>query len=429
MPEQPIETLSELEKTAIRNGIGVGLPETPASILTHLQAFDAGQETAARVAMSAVGTPAEITNSLKGAVADVTRIGTEYMPEAQTISSLGFADGSAAVLADGKFSGGAPGDPLIYRHNNTDAGGIPYAPLPRNTILKTSVFSTARLANRVANDNTAGTVLTSGNMEVVITAALVTGSPLTVTVPVLVGDRAQEWNVKVVDALNANAAVNPHYTFYAMSGFIQMQEVVQSVSDVFSIRTWNGVGSVTGIADNTSSQSLQFAYLSLGEFNLKGSEMVDGTKFYISGSVNANLGTVTTAVNSYYLSFYTGAEIAFVSRTVGVSSANLLPDSTGKLYFEARLGCPALMKLASGTVSLSLLNTDTLPGGNQGTYYQREQSTGAVTVRDLVYAQNAGKGTPNLPNKITLALVVQIAPTNTSGFATTHLTLHKVSAW
>lgn len=58
----------------------------------------------------------------------------------------------------------------------------------------------------------AGTITGSGNATFTITSALVTGSPLAVSVPVLVDDTAAIVAGKAAVVLNANAAVGDHFT-------------------------------------------------------------------------------------------------------------------------------------------------------------------------------------------------------------------------
>lgn len=56
-----------------------------------------------------------------------------------------------------------------------------------------------------------GTITGSGNATFTITSALVTGSPLAVSVPVLVDDTAAIVAGKAAVVLNANAAVSAHF--------------------------------------------------------------------------------------------------------------------------------------------------------------------------------------------------------------------------
>lgn len=56
-----------------------------------------------------------------------------------------------------------------------------------------------------------GTITGSGNATFTITSAIVTGSPLAVSVAVLNGDTATQVAVKAATTLNANAAVSEHF--------------------------------------------------------------------------------------------------------------------------------------------------------------------------------------------------------------------------
>lgn len=64
---------------------------------------------------------------------------------------------------------------------------------------------------QVETATVAGTVTGDGNATFTITSALVTGSPLAVSVPVLNGDTATTVATKAAAVLNANAAVLAHY--------------------------------------------------------------------------------------------------------------------------------------------------------------------------------------------------------------------------
>ena len=61
--------------------------------------------------------------------------------------------------------------------------------------------------------NSAGAAITTaGSLAVTVTAANVAGSPLTLNVPVALGDTAATWSPKVVTALNANSAITAQFT-------------------------------------------------------------------------------------------------------------------------------------------------------------------------------------------------------------------------
>lgn len=68
---------------------------------------------------------------------------------------------------------------------------------------------------QVETATAAGTVSTSGNAQVIVTAAGMPGSPRTILVAVLIGDTPAQWAQKVRDALTADPIIN---AFFVVSG-------------------------------------------------------------------------------------------------------------------------------------------------------------------------------------------------------------------
>lgn len=64
----------------------------------------------------------------------------------------------------------------------------------------------------------AGSITGSGNLTVTVTSAVVTGSPLAISVAVLSGDTAADWAGKVRTALAATAAITDKFS---VGGFVQ----------------------------------------------------------------------------------------------------------------------------------------------------------------------------------------------------------------
>jgi hypothetical protein len=67
----------------------------------------------------------------------------------------------------------------------------------------TFVTGTAQVETATA----AGTITASGNASVTVTSSVLTGSPLTISVPVILGDTASVWAGKARTALAANTAI------------------------------------------------------------------------------------------------------------------------------------------------------------------------------------------------------------------------------
>ncbi len=96
---------------------------------------------------------------------------------------------------------------------------------------------------QVETATAAGTVTVAGNASVVVTAAGMTGSPITLAVPVAVSDTANAIATAIRAALNANAVIA---AFFTVSG---------ATSAVILTRTQSAANDATlniAIADGTS---------------------------------------------------------------------------------------------------------------------------------------------------------------------------------
>lgn len=87
--------------------------------------------------------------------------------------------------------------------------------MPQSTVIGGPLSKAGAPTSGVAQVETAvivGTITGSGNATFTITSAIVTGSPLAVSVVVLVDDTPTQVAAKAVTTLNANAAVSAHFT-------------------------------------------------------------------------------------------------------------------------------------------------------------------------------------------------------------------------
>lgn len=91
-----------------------------------------------------------------------------------------------------------------------------------------------------------GTVTGSGNATVIITSALVTGSPLTVPVAVLNTDTATVVAGKIITALQAVAAVTAHYTVGGTGTTVTLTALVATDNDTLLNISINN-GTCTGL--------------------------------------------------------------------------------------------------------------------------------------------------------------------------------------
>ncbi|MEI7907990.1 MAG: hypothetical protein WCK77_00005 [Verrucomicrobiota bacterium] len=102
----------------------------------------------------------------------------------------------------------------------------------------------------------AGTITTAGSLAVTVTSTNVTGSPLTINVPVALGDTAAIWSPKVVTALNANAAIAAQFTAGGTAPAIVLTGKVVSPTIPATDATLNiaiAAGTAAGITPVTTS--------------------------------------------------------------------------------------------------------------------------------------------------------------------------------
>lgn len=97
-----------------------------------------------------------------------------------------------------------------------------------------------------------GTITGSGNATFTITSALVTGSPLAVSVAVVVDDTATIVATKAAVVLNANAAVSTHFTATSNAANLILTAKKAAANDAtLNIAFTNGT--CTGLTPNATS--------------------------------------------------------------------------------------------------------------------------------------------------------------------------------
>src|SRR5262245_17620243 len=139
---------------------------------------------------------------------------------------------------------------------------------------------------QVETATAAGTITGSGNAAVVVTAAGMAGSPITVNVPVLNGDTAAQWADKVRIALAAHAVIGLFFNVSGTSTAIVLSAVQSAANDAtMNISLDNGT--CTGIT--TAATSANTTAGVLGEYRGldTGTALVDTT----NKKVYKNTGT------------------------------------------------------------------------------------------------------------------------------------------
>lgn len=146
---------------------------------------------------------------------------------------------------------GVAGDDISVEYLNP---GTPSAALG---VVLTTKKITVNLATgpgtpQVETATAAGTITGDGDAAVVVTGAGITGSPVTVNVPVLNGDTAAVWAGKVRTALAANAAITALYTVGGSTTAISLTKIVAAANDAtLNISLDNGT--CTGITTAATS--------------------------------------------------------------------------------------------------------------------------------------------------------------------------------
>jgi len=109
---------------------------------------------------------------------------------------------------------------------------------------------------QVETATAAGTITTAGNATVTVTSALVTGSPLAISVAVALDDTATLWAAKCRTALAANAAIAAHYTVGGAGTAIVLTAIVPAADIALNIAladdTSAGITEAATSADTTA---------------------------------------------------------------------------------------------------------------------------------------------------------------------------------
>lgn len=140
----------------------------------------------------------------------------------------------------------------------SDAGDFPIlTPAAQGTVVSVAhgaVVSvlTAAGTKQVETATAAGTVTVAGNAAVVITSAILAGSPLTYAVPVLVGDTAALWAAKVRAYLAQVAVIIAKYTVGGSTTAIILTAKTPAANDG-TLNIALATGTATGITTAASS--------------------------------------------------------------------------------------------------------------------------------------------------------------------------------
>lgn len=124
---------------------------------------------------------------------------------------------------------------------------------------------------QVETATAAGTISTAGNLSVVVTAAGMAGSPITLSVAVALNDTATQWAAKVRTALNANAVIAAFFTVGGATTAISLTRTRAAANDAtmniaIDNDTSAGATQVVTSTDTTAGVLGSFNGVGAGEF-------------------------------------------------------------------------------------------------------------------------------------------------------------------
>ena len=138
---------------------------------------------------------------------------------------------------------------IIYSLRAVMAGQASTLSITQNTGVCTATAWVAGTA-QVETATAAGTITASGNASVTITSAGMTGSPLTISVPVILGDTASVWAGKVRTALAADATIAARFTVGGSTTAISLTRLSATVGGL-PIRSANDATLNIALANGT----------------------------------------------------------------------------------------------------------------------------------------------------------------------------------
>jgi fibronectin-binding autotransporter adhesin len=176
-----------------------------------------------------------------GATLDVSALTTWSLGAGQTLK------GTGTLLGNAGTSGGV--SPGLSTGTLTVTGNFAFA---SGSSLATEITAGTSQVETATAD---GTATLAGNVDVTVTGADITGSPLIVTVPVLLGDAADVWAGNARTALAANAAITALYAVGGSATTITLTRLIPAANDTtLNISLANGIPSpgITAAVDSAN---------------------------------------------------------------------------------------------------------------------------------------------------------------------------------
>jgi hypothetical protein len=220
---------------------------------------------------------------------------------------------------------------------------------------------------QVETATAAGTITGSGDAAVIVTGALIAGSPLTVPVAVLEDDTAAEWAAKVRTALGDVAAITDAYTVGGSTTAISLTAKTPAANDTtlnisLDNDTCTGITTAATSANTTAgSLSSTNAGSAILEFENIGPE--GGMVRIVGASLRVDVDAVPTGMTTMRLALYDAAPAAILdnaafdlaaadrAKFLGFVDLGTVVDEGSTLFVQTD-SLSKQVKLADGSTSL-----------------------------------------------------------------------------
>lgn len=226
----------------------------------------------------------------------------------------------------------------------------------------TGITTAASSAN-----TTAGVAAGTGNAEVVVTAAVIPTSPVTVSVAVTAGDTAATWAGKVRTALNATSAITDYFTVSGSNESIVLTAITPAANDAtLNISLDNDT--CTGITTAASSANTTAGSITTGT---AGSAILTFSKAGNDGSfiritdvnLRADVAAIWGSSGAFRLHLYSSSPAAVVDNAafnlVSADRSKYLgyldiaaPVDAGDTLYSLNKDINKVVRLAAGSTTL-----------------------------------------------------------------------------
>lgn len=182
-------------------------------------------------------------------------------------------------------------------------------------------------AAQVETATAAGTITASGNASVTVTSSVLTGSPLTISVPVILGDTASVWAGKARTALAANTAIA---ALFSVGGTTTGISLTRSSATVGGLSIYSANDTTLNIAlANGTCTGITAAPTSV---NTTAGVATSGVKLFDGDGKDFEGNTLPSVSVMYaYLIVITSGELTFED-TYTAATLDLLPGKFLKSY-------------------------------------------------------------------------------------------------